>query len=51
MEWLGLIEPDRSRKEPLALPIWAPYLVAGVVAVAGGALSFLAVLVFRATFL
>jgi hypothetical protein len=28
LEWLGLIEPDRSRREPIALPRWAPWVVA-----------------------
>jgi hypothetical protein len=27
LEWLGLIEPDRSRREPVALPSWAPWAV------------------------
>jgi hypothetical protein len=27
LEWLGLIEPDRSRREPAALPSWAPGVV------------------------
>jgi hypothetical protein len=27
LEWLGLIEPDRSRREPAALPSWAPWVV------------------------
>jgi hypothetical protein len=27
LEWLGLVEPDRSRREPIALPRWAPWLV------------------------
>jgi hypothetical protein len=26
LEWLGLIEPDRSRREPVALPPWAPWV-------------------------
>jgi hypothetical protein len=30
LEWLGLIEPDRSRREPIALPSWAPWVVTGV---------------------
>ena len=30
LEWLGLIEPDRSRREPIALPSWAPWAVTGV---------------------
>jgi hypothetical protein len=27
LEWLGLIEPDRSRREPIAVPSWAPWVV------------------------
>jgi hypothetical protein len=27
LEWLGLIEPDRARREPAALPSWAPLVV------------------------
>jgi hypothetical protein len=27
LEWLGLVEPDRSRREPIALPSWAPWAV------------------------
>jgi hypothetical protein len=27
LEWLGLVEPDRSRREPIALPSWAPWVV------------------------
>ncbi len=27
LEWLGIVEPDRSRREPIALPRWAPWLV------------------------
>jgi hypothetical protein len=34
LEWLGLIEPDRSRREPIALPRWAPWAVALVVVTA-----------------
>ena len=30
LEWLGLIEPDRSRREPIALPSWAPWVVTGL---------------------
>ncbi len=36
LEWLGLVEPDRSRKEPVAVPSWAPVAVAGTVAVLAG---------------
>lgn len=28
LEWLGLIEPERGRREPIALPSWAPWVVA-----------------------
>jgi hypothetical protein len=28
LEWLGLIEPERPRREPVALPRWAPWVVA-----------------------
>jgi hypothetical protein len=27
LEWLGVVEPDRSRREPVALPGWAPGVV------------------------
>jgi hypothetical protein len=27
LEWLGLIEPERGRREPIALPSWAPWVV------------------------
>jgi hypothetical protein len=29
LEWLGLVEPDRSRREPIALPTWAPWVISG----------------------
>jgi hypothetical protein len=38
LEWLGLVTPDRSRREPIAVPSWAPYAVAGVVTLAAAAL-------------
>ena len=28
LEWLGLLEPPRARREPVALPTWAPIAVA-----------------------
>jgi hypothetical protein len=34
LEWLGLVEPDRSRREPMALPSWAPWVVALVLVTA-----------------
>jgi hypothetical protein len=42
LEWLGLVEPDRSRREPMALPSWAPWVVALVLVTAA---AFGAVLV------
>jgi hypothetical protein len=30
LEWLGLVEPDRGRREPIAVPSWAPWVVAFV---------------------
>jgi hypothetical protein len=42
LEWLGLIEPDRSRREPVALPRWAPWLVS-LLLVTAAALGSLAV--------
>jgi hypothetical protein len=46
LEWLGLIEPDRSRREPIALPSWAPWVVSLflVTAAAVGAVAISAVL-------
>jgi hypothetical protein len=50
LEWLGLLEPDPSRREPIAVPRWAPLAVAVVlVAVAAtGALVINALLGLRA---
>jgi hypothetical protein len=49
LEWLGLIEPDRSRREPAALPGWAPWVVTLllVCAAATGAVVISAVLGLR----
>ena len=46
LEWLGLLEPDRSRREPIAVPRWAPVAVAlALVAVAAvGAIAINAML-------
>jgi hypothetical protein len=30
LEWLGIVEPDRSRRDPIALPRWAPWVVSFV---------------------
>lgn len=34
LEWLGLVRPDPARKEPVAVPAWAPYAVAAFIAAA-----------------
>jgi hypothetical protein len=39
LEWLGLVGPDLARKEPVAVPAWAPYAVAGFIAIAVTALG------------
>jgi hypothetical protein len=46
LEWLGFVEPDRSRREPIALPRWAPWVVTLflVVAAALGAVMITALL-------
>lgn len=45
LEWLGLIEPERGRREPIALPSWAPWvvtlLVVGTAAIGAVAVSAL----------
>ena len=48
LEWLGLVEPDRSRKEPVAVPSWAPVAVASVGALLAGTATFVAWAVLRA---
>ena len=32
LEWLGLVRPDPARRQPVAVPAWAPYAVAASVA-------------------
>jgi hypothetical protein len=32
LEWLGLVRPDPARRQPVAVPAWAPYAVAGSIA-------------------
>jgi hypothetical protein len=46
LEWLGLVEPERTRREPIALPRWAPWVVTLflVLAAAIGALVLSALL-------
>jgi hypothetical protein len=50
LEWLGLVEPDRSRREPVAVPSWAPIAVASTLALLAGVASLLAWFVLRALF-
>ena len=50
LEWLGLVEPDRSRREPIAVPAWAPYAVAAVATAAITALSLASWLLLRIVF-
>jgi hypothetical protein len=33
LEWLGLVGPERGRREPVALPAWAPLVVAAATTV------------------
>lgn len=46
-EWLGLAAPERGRKEPVALPTWAPVAVATVGALLTGLLGALLTLAAR----
>jgi hypothetical protein len=48
LEWLGLVEPDRSRREPVAVPGWAPVAVATTAALLAGIVSFIAWALLRA---
>lgn len=43
------MRPDPARKEPIAVPSWAPYVVAAVIAAAGTALAALLRLVIDAS--
>ena len=51
LEWLGLVEPDRSRKEPVAVPSWAPVAVAASVAFLAGLVALGTWIVLRLLFL
>jgi hypothetical protein len=51
LEWLGLVDPDGSRKEPVAVPSWAPLAVASAVAVVAGVATIGVWLLLRALFL
>ena len=41
LEWLGVVPPDPARKEPVAVPAWAPIAVAAVIAVTATGLAAL----------
>ena len=41
LEWLGLVRPDPGRREPVAVPAWAPYAVAAFIALAATGLTAL----------
>ena len=49
LEWLGLVAPDPARKQPVAVPAWAPYAVAAVTAVTATGLAALLRIVIGAT--
>lgn len=49
LEWLGLMRPDPARKEPVAVPGWAPYVVAASIAVTSTVLAALLRLVIDAS--
>ena len=51
LEWLGLVEADRSRREPVAVPGWAPVAVATTVAVLSGIVALAALVLLRTLFL
>jgi hypothetical protein len=48
LEWLGVVEPDRSRREPVAVPAWVPYVVSLVIAAGGTLVAFGAWVILRA---
>jgi hypothetical protein len=50
LEWLGLVQPDVGRRDPIALPRWAPWVVSLllVAAAAVGAVVLSALLGLRA---
>ena len=45
LEFLGIVEPNRNRREPIALPAWfrwmAPLLVPGLALLSLGALALI----------
>ncbi len=46
-EWLGLAEPEPGRREPVALPAWAPAAIAAAGAVLVGLVGGLLTLAVR----
>lgn len=46
LEWLGLVEPERGRREPVAVPAWAPMAVALAIGAAVYVVSLLARAIF-----
>ncbi len=49
LEWLGVLRPEPARKQPVAVPAWAPYAVAGTIAVTATGLAALLRLVIGAS--
>ncbi len=48
LEWLGILRPDPRRREPVALPAWAPYIAAAIFTTMIGAGSMLGLLLLHA---
>jgi hypothetical protein len=48
LAWLGLIDLDRDQREPVAVPTWAPYAIAGVVTTGAGLVALLLSFLVRA---
>ena len=48
LAWLGLIDLDRDRWEPVAVPAWAPYAIAGVATMGTGLVAMLLSFLVRA---
>lgn len=49
LEWLGLMRPDPARKEPVAVPAWAPFAIAAFIAVTATGLAALLRLIIGAS--
>jgi hypothetical protein len=48
LAWLGLIDLDRDQREPVAVPAWAPYAIAGVITTGSGLVVLLLSFLVRA---